>query len=147
MMTGPIREVAVLTSMAARATMMSPVSGFIRGTNRWTPAPNVPFFPAALPPVLEVSRVYFIEIGAPLRFVDLDVFGRRFHQMGVSSRGEHLAFHQKNDLIVMLHRRDFLCHGNERDAGIIPMNVLENGAFGVGIHSRGEIVKQQHFGI
>ena len=93
---------------------------------------------------LEVSRVYFIEICAPLRFVDLDVFGRGFHQVRVRSGGQHLAFHQQNDLVVMLHRRDLLRHRNQRDAGIILMNVLENGPLRVGIHARGEIVEQQH---
>ena len=78
MMTGATRAVPVLISMATRATACSPVSGFISGTNRLTPARSVLFVPNAL----EVSRVYFIEICAPLRFVDLDVFGRRLHQVG-----------------------------------------------------------------
>ena len=88
--------------------------------------------------------MYFIEICAPLRFVDLDVFGRRLHQLRVRSRGQHLAFHQENDLVVILHRRDFLRHRDQRDAGIFSLNVLENGPLRVGIHSRREIVEQQH---
>src|ERR1700734_1511024 len=94
MMTGPIRDVPVLTSMATSATTTKAVSGFISGTNRFTATPNVPFFPGVLGPnALEVSRVYFIEIRAPLRFVDLHVFGRRLHKVRVRSRGQHLAFH------------------------------------------------------
>src|ERR1700733_420081 len=109
MMTGPTSDVPVLTSMAARATTTNPSSGFISGVNRLTPSPNVLFFPAALgPPALELSRVYFIEICAPLRFVDLDVFGRCFHKAPVGSSGQHFAFHQQDDLVVMLDRSDFL---------------------------------------
>src|ERR1700733_12351363 len=93
--TGPIREVPVLTSMASRATTTSPASGFISGTNRLTPVRSVFFFPNAL----EVSRVYFIDICAPLRFVDLDIFGRGLHQVPVRSGREHLAFHQQDDLV------------------------------------------------
>src|SRR5271163_3203406 len=104
MMTGPTSEVPVLISMAARATTKSPVSGFIRGRKRWTPTPSVPFLLTAL----EFSSLYFIEIGAPLRFVNLDVFGRGSHQMPVRSRRKDLAFHQQDDLVVMLHLRDFL---------------------------------------
>src|ERR1700683_4438198 len=115
MMTGPTRDAQVLISMATSATTMSPVSGFIRGRNRSTPAPSVLFFPAAL----EVSSLYFIETGAPLRFENLDVFRRRVHKMLVRSPGQHLPFHQQDDLVVMLHGRDFLGHGNQRDAGII----------------------------
>src|SRR5438309_1124761 len=118
MMIGPTRDAAVLTSMAARATTISPVSGSISGRKRLTPAPTVlvfpTAFPTALPGALEVSRVYFIEIRAPLRFVDLDVFGRRFHQAPVRSHGQHLAFHQQDDLVVILHRRDFLRHRDQR---------------------------------
>src|SRR5579863_10073792 len=101
MMTGPSRAAPVLISMATRATTTSPVSGFISGRNRWTPAPSVLVFPAVLEPAvlapnaLEVSRVYFIEICAPLRFVDLDVLGRRLHKAPVRSRGQNLAFHQQ----------------------------------------------------
>src|ERR1700687_833523 len=99
MMTGPTRAVPVLTSMAPRATPTNPVSGFISGTNRLTPAPSVLFFPNAL----EVSRVYFIKICAPLRFVDLDIFRRCLHKGHVRSRGQHLALHQQYDLVVMLY--------------------------------------------
>src|SRR5579864_7670433 len=115
MMIGPTSAAPVLTSMATRATPTSPVSGFISGRKRLTPAPTLLFFPNAL----EVSRVYFIEICTPLRFVDLDVFRRRLHKAPVRSRGQHLAFHQQDDLVVVLHRRDFLRHRDQRDAGII----------------------------
>src|SRR5580704_3778012 len=93
MMTGPTRAAPVLISIATRATITNPVSGLIRGRNRLTPAPSVLFLPTALPGALEVSRVYFIEICAPLRFVDLDVFGRGLHQTPVRSGGQYLAFH------------------------------------------------------
>src|ERR1700722_16679042 len=111
MMTGPTKDVPVLIPMATRATTMNPVSGFIRGRNRWAAAPSVPvFFPAALPAALEVSSLYFIQICAPLRFVNLDVFGRCFHKMRVRSRRQYLTFHQQDDLVVILHGGNFLRH-------------------------------------
>src|SRR5215472_1711716 len=105
MMTGPTSVAPELTSMAAMATARRPRSGATSGAKRLMPARRVRFVPNGF----TVSSLYFIDIGAPLRIVDLDVFGRGFHQLGMSAGGEHLAFHQEDDLIVILDRGDFLC--------------------------------------
>ena len=60
----------------------------------------------------------------------------------VGSGGEHLAFHQENDLIVVFDGSDFLRDGDQSDAGILFVDVPQNGALGGGIDAGGEIVKQ-----
>ena len=69
-------------------------------------------------PVL-VSSLYFIVARAPLGIVKLDIFGRRLHQFLVFSNGQHLALHQKDDLVVIHHRCNLLRHRNQRDSRII----------------------------
>src|SRR6478672_12502279 len=143
MMTGPTRVAPELISMAATATASGPRSGTISGTKRLTATRRGRFVPNPL----AVSSLYFIEIGAPLRVVDLHVFGRSLHELRVGSGGEHLAFHQKDDLVVVLDGGDLLGYRNQSDSGILLLDVAENGALGGGIDAGGEIVEQQHLGI
>src|ERR1700683_3274668 len=143
MMTGPIRVAPELTSMAVSATARKPRSGTINGAKRLMPARRDRFEPKAW----LVSSLYFIKIGTPLRVVDLHVFGRSFHELRVSSGGQQLAFHQKENLVVVLHRRDLLRYRDQSDTGILFVDVPQNGALGGGIDARGEIVEQQHLGI
>src|SRR5580704_15158216 len=143
MMTGPTRVAQELTSMAAIATARRPRSGTIKGAKRLIPARRERFPPNTF----VVSSLYFIDIGAPLRVVDLHVFRGSLHKIRVGSGGEHLAFHQKDDLVVVLDGRDLLGYRDQSDAGILFVDVPQNGALGGGIDARGEIVEQQHLGI
>src|SRR5581483_6321590 len=132
-----------LTSIAATATARPLRSGIISGTKRLVAARSERFEPNAL----VVSSLYFIYVCAALRIVNLDVFRRSFHELRVGSGGEHLAFHQDNNLIVVFDGSDFLRHRNQRDAGVLFVDVFQDGALGGGIDARGEIVKQQDLGI
>src|SRR5260370_31557067 len=143
MMTGPPSVARELTSMAATATARGPRSGTINGTKRLIPARRERFAPTAL----VVSSLYFIDIGTSLRVVDLHIFRRSFEELRVGSGGEHLTFHQKDDLVVVLDGRDLLRYRNQSDAGISFVDVPQNGALGDGIDARGEIVEQQNLGI
>src|SRR5437868_2509171 len=107
--------------MAASATAMWRRSGTISGTNLLIPALRERFVPNAF----AVSSLYFIDIRASLRIVDLDVLRRGFHQLGVGPSGEHLSFHQENDLVVVLDGGDLLCHRDQGNAGIFFVNVLQ----------------------
>src|SRR6516164_7744206 len=129
MMTGPIRVAPELTSMAATAMARRPRSGTMSGTKRSIAARKERFAPNAL----LVSSLYFIQIGALLRIVNLDVLRRGLYQLRVGPRREHLAFHQKDDLIVVLDGSDLLCHRNQSDARILFVDVGQNGPLGVGI--------------
>src|SRR5580698_540305 len=124
MMMGPTSDAAVPIPMAKSAMTTRPFSGCISGTKRLMPALSVFFWPGAL----EVSRVYFIEISAPLRFVNLDVFRRRIHQGLVRAGGQHLAFHQQNNLVVILDGRDLLRHRNQGNSRVIVVNIVKDGA-------------------
>ena len=54
--------------------------------------------------------------GAALRVIDLDVLGRGLEQLLVGARRQHLSFHQQDDLVVVLDRRDLLRDRQQRDA-------------------------------
>ena len=49
--------------------------------------------------------------------------------------------------MVVLNGRNFLRHRDQRDVGIISLNVLEDSSLRARIHSCGEIVKEQDFRI
>src|SRR5271170_7885690 len=119
MMMGPTSVAQELSSMAASAIAMLPRSGRINGAKRLIPARRVRFAPKAL----VVSSLYFIDIGAPLRIVNLYVFRRSLHELRVGSGGEQLAFHQKEDLVVVFHRADLLRHRDQSNARILFVNV------------------------
>ena len=46
------------------------------------------------------------------------------------TRGEHFALHQQHDLVVVLDGRNLLRHGDERDARVVRLDVLEDFALG-----------------
>src|SRR5579871_850783 len=119
-MMGPTSVAPELTSMASTARASRPRSGTINGAKRLTPARSVRWEPNAL----VVSSLYFIDIRAPLRIVDLDVFRRRLHQLRMGAGGEHLAFHQDNDLVVVLDGGDFLRDRNQSNAGVLLVNIF-----------------------
>src|SRR5215831_11387419 len=125
---GPTRVAPALISMAPTATARWPRSGATSGAKRLMPALSVRFVPNGL----AVSSLYFIDVGAPLGIVDLHVFWRGFHQLGMGAGGEHLAFHQENDLVVVFYRSNLLGNRDQGDAGVLLVDVAQDGALGVG---------------
>src|SRR5579862_9306276 len=119
MMTGATRVAPELTNMATSATIIRPRSSAIRGTKRLIAVRSE----VLLPNALVFSSLYFIVTGAPLRIVDLHVFRGSFHQFAMGSRSQNLSFHQENDPIVVLDRRDLLRHRDQSDAGVFLLNV------------------------
>src|SRR5690349_10232085 len=98
---GASREAPELRVMAATAMMTFRFSPATNGANRLIPLRSEAGGRGLRP----VSSVYFIVAGAALRVKELDIFGTCLHQLLVRSSGQHLALHQKNDLVVIHHGR------------------------------------------
>src|SRR5678816_4378995 len=141
--TGPVSAASELMVMAITATMMWGFSSATSGTNRLIPLRS-DTGPRLLGPV---SSLYFIVAGAALGVEELDIFRRCLHQFLMFSRRQDLSLHQKDDLVVIDYGRDLLRHRDKRNPRIILAHVLQNDALRGGIHARGEIIQQQHFGI
>src|SRR5580698_1792048 len=97
--TGATSVASELSTIATIAALNAPFSEANSGRN---------FLPDSrrdrLGPVRSwVSSLYFIMARAPLGIVELDIFRRGVHQFLVRSSSEHLALHQKDDLIVIHH--------------------------------------------
>src|SRR5579864_5879364 len=138
MMTGATRVAPELTSIAITATMICARSSATSGRNRLSPARSELLAPNGL----VLSSLYFIVVRAPLRIVNLHVFRGGLQQFAVSPPGQDLSFHQKDDLIVVLDGRDLLRDRDQRDSGVLFLNVLEDRLFRRGVDSRGKIIEQ-----
>src|SRR3569832_1815835 len=79
---------------------------------------------------VERLSLYFIVFRALLRTVDLNVFRRSVHQLGIRAKRQHLALHQENDLVVVLDRGNLLGHRDERHFRIIAAHIAEDLALG-----------------
>src|SRR5512138_263660 len=122
MSAGAVSAATELMVMAATATTMWRFSSATSGANRLIPLRSDTGDRWPSP----VSSLYFVVAGAALRIEELDIFGRRLHQFLVPAGGQNLSFHQKNDLVVIHYRRYLLRYRDERYAGIIVANVLQN---------------------
>src|ERR1700689_1590859 len=104
MMTGATRVAAELSTMAESAAIKGLFSVANRGMNFLPDSRNDRFCRGALSSGdLPVSSVYFIVAFVLLGIVELDIFGRCFHQFLVFPHRQNLAFHQKNNLVVIDH--------------------------------------------
>src|ERR1051326_8251471 len=100
--TGATSEATELKVIAATATATWRFSSATSGMKRLIPLRS----DAGCRGILPESSVYFVVAGAALRMEELDIFGGCLHQLLVRSGGEHLSFHQKNDLVVIHHGCD-----------------------------------------
>src|SRR5580700_5058683 len=102
--TGAIRVASELSTMAAKAPTQAFFSVANNGTSFLPDSQNERFCPMRFC----VSSLYFIVARASLGIEELDIFGRCLHQLLVCADGEHLAFHQQDNLIVVGHRCNLL---------------------------------------
>src|SRR5690348_6964934 len=140
MIIGPRRPEIDVTTTAAKACTTSPRSDRTTGPSWRTPA-TTPIVAAWCDPLLSVYEL--VVAGAALGVIDLDVFGRRLHQVPVRAAREDFALHQQHDLVVVLDRPDLLGHRDERYVRVVRADVGEDRALGRRVHARGEIVEEQ----
>src|SRR5665213_826540 len=96
--TGATSVVSELNTMAATAPMKGTFSVAKSGRNFLPDSRSDRFCGRAA-----FSSVYFIVARAALGIVELDIFGRRLHQLAVRADGQEFTFHQENDLVVIDH--------------------------------------------
>src|SRR5579862_3169674 len=123
MIIGPRSPDTDVTMTAASACTTSVCSPAMTGLSRRMAA-TMPRAGASC--VRLLSRYGFIVAGAALGVMNLHVFRRRLKQMPMGAGGEDLAFHQENDLVVVLDRSDLLRHGDQRHVRVVSPDVLEN---------------------
>src|SRR5215510_732125 len=122
---GPSSEEAEVTSIATNASATIRFSSLKSGAMRLSAAP-IEADCCGLSSLFRVLSLYFVVACASLRVINLYVFRRCLHQLCVRTRGQNLALHQKNNLVVVFDRSDLLSDGQQCDSGIITVYVLED---------------------
>src|SRR5260221_4579272 len=140
MITGPSRPITDDTIVAAKAVTTLRRWWARTAARRLSPVRT----DALSSPCAALSLYGFVVAGASLGLINLHVFRARLEQLRVSAGGQHLAFHQHDNLVVVFDRRDLLRDRDERQARVVPPDVLENLALGRGVDARGEVVEQEH---
>src|ERR671913_123800 len=102
MIHGASSDVPDATMVPTRAATTRPRCPAITGARRFNATPTAALRSA---PCVVLSLYGFIMAGAPLRVVDLNVFGTAGHQLAVRAGGQDFRFHQQHDLVVVFHRR------------------------------------------
>src|SRR5688500_9774637 len=116
MMTGAVRPAADEITRATNAAAIRPRSWIMSGPRRLRAVPRVA--PGSW--LCSLFSAYgLVVMGASLGVIELDVLRTRVEQVLVRADGEHFAFHQQHDLVVVLDRRDLLRDRDQRDAGVV----------------------------
>src|ERR1700689_982546 len=118
--TGANKVASELRMIATIAPMNGAFSAANRGRNFLLDSRSERFGPS----VCVVSSLYFIVAPAPPGIGEVGIFWGGLHQLLVGANGEHLAFHQKDDLIIINHGCNLLGDRDQGNAGIIPVYVL-----------------------
>src|SRR5215216_2527340 len=139
-MSGPSSAATDDTTTAMKAIETLFRSGRISGSRRASDAAT-PGWRAKDGALL--SAYEFVVAGAALGIINLCVLGRGLQQIGVPAGGQDFAFHEENDLLVILHRFDLLRHREQRDIRIVAAHVIENRTRRGRVDTRDEVVEQE----
>ena len=56
--------------------------------------------------------------------------------------GNKLTLHQQDDLVIILHTADFLRNGDQRQIGVVALQVFKDPLFGVVVYPGCKVIQQ-----